>query len=58
MTTTAWPRLSRDVIPTPSYCTPVERVREGAQRSAAELAPDYAPELDLKGAYAGAPPAD
>ena len=30
----------------------------GAAAAAAELAPDYAPELDLKGAYAGAPPAD
>lgn len=30
----------------------------GASAAAAELAPSYAPELDLKGAYAGAPPAD
>lgn len=30
----------------------------GAVAAAAELAPSYAPELDLKGAYAGAPPAD
>ena len=30
----------------------------GAAAGAAELAPEYAPELDLKGAYAGAPPAD
>jgi len=30
----------------------------GAVASAAELAPTYAPELDVKGAYAGAPPAD
>ncbi|WP_281882588.1 lipase family protein [Agromyces rhizosphaerae] len=30
----------------------------GAVASAAELAPTYAPELELKGAYAGAPPAD
>lgn len=30
----------------------------GAAASAAELAPSYAPELNLKGAYAGAPPAD
>lgn len=30
----------------------------GASASAAELAPDYAPELNLKGAYAGAVPAD
>ena len=30
----------------------------GASAAAAELAPAYAPELDLKGAYAGAPPAD
>jgi pimeloyl-ACP methyl ester carboxylesterase len=30
----------------------------GAAAAAAELAPSYAPELDLKGAYAGAPPAD
>lgn len=30
----------------------------GASAAAAELAPDYAPELDLKAAYAGAPPAD
>ncbi len=30
----------------------------GAVSAAAELAPSYAPELDLKGAYAGAPPAD
>ncbi|WP_062379685.1 lipase family protein [Demequina pelophila] len=30
----------------------------GAAASAAELAPAYAPELDVVGAYAGAPPAD
>lgn len=30
----------------------------GASGAAAELAPTYAPELNLKGAYAGAPPAD
>lgn len=30
----------------------------GAAASAAELQPTYAPELDLKGVYAGAPPAD
>ena len=30
----------------------------GAAASAAELAPTYAPELNLKGAYAGAPPAN
>ncbi|WP_409495714.1 lipase family protein [Amycolatopsis sp. cmx-11-12] len=30
----------------------------GASASAAELAPAYAPELDLKGAYVGAAPAD
>ncbi len=30
----------------------------GASGSAAELAPTYAPELDLKGAYLGAPPSD
>lgn len=30
----------------------------GASAAAAELAPDYAPELDLKGAYAGAVPGD
>lgn len=30
----------------------------GASAAAAELAADYAPELDLKAAYAGAPPAD
>ncbi len=30
----------------------------GASASAAELAPSYAPELDVVGAYAGAPPAD
>lgn len=30
----------------------------GAVAAAAELAPTYAPELDLAGAYAGAPPAD
>ncbi len=30
----------------------------GASAAAAELAGDYAPELDVKGAYAGAPPAD
>lgn len=30
----------------------------GAAGSAAELAPTYAPELNLKGAYAGAPPAN
>lgn len=30
----------------------------GASASAAELAPSYAPELDLKGAYVGAAPAD
>lgn len=30
----------------------------GASASAAELAPIYAPELDVVGAYAGAPPAD
>lgn len=30
----------------------------GASAAAAELQPDYAPELDLKGAYAGAVPAD
>lgn len=30
----------------------------GAAASAAELAPTYAPELPIKGAYAGAPPAD
>ncbi|WP_026360219.1 lipase family protein [Amycolatopsis nigrescens] len=30
----------------------------GASAAAAELAPEYAPELNLKGAYAGAPPAD
>ncbi|MBB5915601.1 dienelactone hydrolase [Nocardia transvalensis] len=30
----------------------------GATAAAAELQPDYAPELDLKGTWAGAPPAD
>jgi len=30
----------------------------GASGAAAELAPTYAPELNLKGAYVGAPPAD
>ncbi|MEH3054638.1 MAG: hypothetical protein PGN13_11645 [Patulibacter minatonensis] len=30
----------------------------GASASAAELAPSYAPDLNLKGAFAGAPPAD
>ncbi|MFD1812323.1 lipase family protein [Rhodococcus gannanensis] len=30
----------------------------GAAAAAAELAPRYAPELDVKGTYAGAPPAD
>lgn len=30
----------------------------GAAAAAAELAPQYAPELDVKGTYAGAPPAD
>lgn len=30
----------------------------GAAAAAAELAPSYAPELNLKGAYAGAPPAN
>jgi triacylglycerol lipase len=30
----------------------------GASASAAELAPTYAPDLDLVGAWAGAPPAD
>ncbi|WP_158892995.1 lipase family protein [Amycolatopsis anabasis] len=30
----------------------------GASASAVELAPEYAPELDVKGAYAGAAPAD
>jgi fermentation-respiration switch protein FrsA (DUF1100 family) len=30
----------------------------GASASAVELAPTYAPELDIRGAYAGAPPAD
>ncbi len=30
----------------------------GASAAAAELAGEYAPELDVKGAYAGAPPAD
>ena len=30
----------------------------GASAAAVELAPDYAPELDVVGAYAGAPPAD
>lgn len=30
----------------------------GASASAAELAPSYAPELDIVGAWAGAPPAD
>ena len=30
----------------------------GASAAAAELADDYAPELDVRGAYAGAPPAD
>ncbi|WP_226434877.1 lipase family protein [Rhodococcus yananensis] len=30
----------------------------GAVAAAAELAPSYAPELDLQGVYAGAPPAD
>ncbi|WP_425569896.1 lipase family protein [Rhodococcus olei] len=30
----------------------------GAAAAAAELAPTYAPELDVKGTYAGAPPAD
>ena len=30
----------------------------GASASAVELAPSYAPELDVVGAYAGAPPAD
>jgi len=30
----------------------------GAAAAAAELAPSYAPELDLQGVYAGAPPAD
>ncbi|WP_020669345.1 lipase family protein [Amycolatopsis nigrescens] len=30
----------------------------GASAAAAELQPEYAPELDLKGAYAGAPPAE
>jgi pimeloyl-ACP methyl ester carboxylesterase len=30
----------------------------GASAAAAELQPQYAPELDLRGSYAGAPPAD
>ncbi|WP_407640511.1 lipase family protein [Actinokineospora iranica] len=30
----------------------------GAAAAAVELAPEYAPELNIKGAYAGAPPAD
>lgn len=30
----------------------------GASAAAAEIAPDYAPEINLKGAFAGAPPAD
>lgn len=30
----------------------------GAVAAAAELAPEYAPDLDIKGGYAGAPPAD
>ncbi|MBA0126865.1 lipase [Haloechinothrix sp. YIM 98757] len=30
----------------------------GASAAAAERAPDYAPELDLRGSYAGAPPAE
>ncbi|WP_430334943.1 lipase family protein [Rhodococcus sp. ACT016] len=30
----------------------------GASAAAVELQPEYAPELDLRGAYAGAPPAD
>lgn len=30
----------------------------GASADAAELHPDYAPELDLKGVYSGAPPSD
>lgn len=30
----------------------------GAAAAAAELAPQYAPELDVRGTYAGAPPAD
>lgn len=30
----------------------------GASAAAAELAPEYAPELDIAGAYVGAPPAD
>ncbi|MFD4467029.1 lipase family protein [Rhodococcus sp. NPDC058505] len=30
----------------------------GAAAAAAELAPQYAPDLDVRGAYAGAPPAD
>ncbi|CAM3194550.1 alpha/beta fold hydrolase [Prescottella defluvii] len=30
----------------------------GASAAAVELAPEYAPELDVRGAYAGAPPAD
>ena len=30
----------------------------GASAAAAELAPDYAPDLDVRGAYASAPPAD
>ncbi|WP_433608751.1 alpha/beta fold hydrolase [Prescottella agglutinans] len=30
----------------------------GASAAAAELQPEYAPELDVRGAYAGAPPAD
>ncbi|MDV2477819.1 lipase [Rhodococcus zopfii] len=30
----------------------------GAAAAAAELAPSYAPDLDLRGVYAGAPPAD
>lgn len=30
----------------------------GAAAAAAELQPEYAPELDLRGTYAGAPPAD
>ncbi|WP_216207237.1 lipase family protein [Amycolatopsis aidingensis] len=30
----------------------------GGSAAAVELAPDYAPELDMRGAYVGAPPAD
>lgn len=47
-----------DVTPTSPVALAGYSQGGGATAAAAELADEYAPELNLKGAYAGAPPAD